>query len=222
MSQRYFLLNTSIASGDDSELRAAAKSGEATVVEVAETNSHIPLPWIACFRPDDLRSCKLNWEPDQLDVVAPVIELRKAISNLQESLPLFEKITGESVYSKEYWQQAMFQITRLQLPYVVLDWSEMLMNMDVQEFTDMARIVFSQSDEALSVMKKHLLEYNADYLPYKHREFTDGKEITDNNRRVNTIAIHGQFIHPTFGNFREERWRLDAISSRPSSTMRNT
>lgn len=190
MSQRHYLLNTTVLSSDCVTLDDAVQNKGATTVEVAEAVYRIPLPWFACFRQSDLQPCTVQWEEsDSMEIMVPCVGLPTAVQNLTDSLPLFEKLTGEKKYSHEYWQCAIEDIKKLPLPFVTMDVSEMLMNMHPEELTTAMTSSLSGTDEALNTMKSVFLEYHGGALPYDRDAFYAGRYVADDRRIANTVAL---------------------------------
>ena len=207
MSQRHYLLSTTVLSVYDEELRKAAQEQRATVVEVAEANYVVPLPWLACFRPRDLRPCTVNWSSQSVSIMVPCVELPTAVENLLAALPLFERLTGEAKYAKEYWQSAVRQMLSLQLPFVTLDVSEMLMNVEPQTFNASMTSMLDQTEDALDVMRQFFFQYHLDVLPYEHKEFRQGLSLDDERRVANSVALDVGIRSPSPASFRGEKWR---------------
>lgn len=189
MSQRHYLLNTSIDSSDCVALNNALATDSGRVVEVAECAYFIPLPWFACFRPSDLRPCTVQISSENIEIMVPCVDLPTAISNLQDALPLFEEFTGEKKYSLEYWQSAIDDLRKLPLPFLTMDIGEMLMNSEADELIEKMTAALGRTSEALAVMKHFFLEYNEGVLPYGRAAFYANEGITDKNRVRNTIAL---------------------------------
>ena len=123
MSLRNYLLNTSVLSSDQRALSLAVRNNDAKVVEVAECINNVPLPWLACFRSSDLQPCIVE---SDASIMVPCVDLPTAIKNLSGSLPLFERLTGEKEYAREYWQHAVDDLKKLPLPFLTMDVSELL------------------------------------------------------------------------------------------------
>jgi hypothetical protein len=208
MSQRHYFLSTTILSSDCKTLDQAVHEKRATVVEVAEANYQVPMPWLACFRPDDLRPCTVEWEKSMV-IMVPCVDLLTAVKNLHKSLPLFERLTGENKYARDYWNHAVYQMLSLQLPFVTLDISEMLMNIEPQELNAAMRSALGQTGDALDVMQKTFFNYHPGVLPYERGEFYENRNLTDKQRITNTVAIDAAICAPSPGSFRgEQRWGL--------------
>ncbi len=209
MSQRHFLLNTSMLSSDNAALRSAVDGGTATVVEVAEANYIVPLPWFACFRQSDLRGCSVVWE-NRMDIEVPCLDLQSAARNLSQSLPLFEKLTGEKEWACDYWRRALSALLKLQLPYLTIDLSEMLMVMTPEDLTQAVRAALGNDEKAVEVMRRSFFQYYDGVSPYKYDDFVNNRDITDEQRIANTKALDSCVPYRHVG-FRGERWRLQLL-----------
>jgi hypothetical protein len=209
MSQRHFLLNTTMLSSDTAALSSAVEKGEATVVEVAETNYIVPLPWFACFRQSDLRSCSVVWEK-RMDIEIPCLDLQSAARNLSQSLPLFEKLTGEKEWARDYWRRALSSLLKLQLPYLTIDISEMLMVMTPEDLSNAVRAALGNDEKAIEVMRKSFFEYYDGVQPYKYDDFINNRDTTDEQRIANTKALDSGVPYRHVG-FRGERWRQQLL-----------
>ena len=189
MSQRHYLLNTSINSSNCETLNNSLASNSGQVVEIAECVNSIPLPWFACFRQSDLRPCTVEMSSETMDIMVPTVDLQTAIANLKDALPLFEEFTGEQKYSLEYWQSATAELSKLPLPFLTMDIGEMLMNSEASELIDKMTTALGRTSEALNVIKQFFLEYDEGVLPYGRVAFYANEGITDQNKVRNTIAL---------------------------------
>lgn len=190
MSQRHYLLNTTLPTSDLQALRQGVNAGTAQVVEVAECVYTIPLPWLACFRQADLRPCVVEMAADSVEIMAPVVDVPTAIANLEGALPLFEAFTGEQVFARAYWQSALDELKTLPLPYLTLNISEMLMNMAEEDLIAHLSAALGRNAEALAVVKQHFAEYDDKALPYPLDAFYANAGITDQGRIRNTVAMN--------------------------------
>ncbi len=200
MSQRHYLLNTDMLSSDQLALAEAVRNKDAKVVEVAECVYQIPLPWLACFRQFDLRPCAVPMESgENVEIMVPCVDLPTAIRNLRDALPLFERLTGEQQYAREYWQQAIDDLEKLPLPYLTMDVSEMLMNMNPEAFTAYMTSSLAGTDEALDILKDVFIAYYDDVLPYGRAAFYANEGIIDRERIDNTISLDAAIQEDGFG-----------------------
>ena len=187
MSQRHYLLNTDLGFPD---FQVASKlSPHARVIEVAECVGMIPLPWFACFQSSDLRPCTVQMSSEDINMMVPCLDLDSAISNLKGALPLFKEFTGESEYAVEYWQCAVDDLTKLSLPFLMMDISEMLMNSEPDGLVVKLTTALGRTSEAIAMMKTFFLTYSDGVLPYRRAAFYANQEITDPNRTRNAIAL---------------------------------
>ena len=85
--------------------------------EVAEGANRLPLPWLLCFRPGDLRPVGGDWVPLKL----PCTTVEQAVRNLESSLPVFEAIAGDAALARPYWKLACAMLRRLPQPYLTME-----------------------------------------------------------------------------------------------------
>lgn len=212
MSQRHNLLNTTIFSSDDSVLRDAARKGEATVVEVAECNYHVPLPWLACFQESDLLPSVVSGEKRH-EILVPCVARQKAIENLVQALPLFEQLTGERKYARDFWQRGLYQLLTLQLPYLTMDISAMLMNVEADKLRHALRGALLRTEQSLEAMKGTFFEYFREVPPLSAKEAEKEQEPIDERRRKNLLALDAAIVAPAPGAFREERRTMILVNA---------
>lgn len=186
MSLRNYLLNTSVLSSDQKALGLAVRDNGAKVVEVAECINNVPLPWLACFRTDDLQPCFVEAD---VSIRVPCVDLPTAIKNLAATLPLFERLTGEKEYAREYWQHALDDLKKLPLPFLTMDVSELLSFSSSDDLNTYMVASLGGTVEALDFLKDVFIAYYDGKLPYKRADFYANKGITDRERIDNTIAL---------------------------------
>lgn len=190
MSQRHYLLNTTMPTSDLRALRQGVNADTVMVVEVAECVYAVPLPWFACFRQVDLHPCVVEMDSDSFEIMVPVADVPTAIANLESALPFMEDFTGERAYAREYWQSALDALKTLPLPFLTMDVSEILMNVEAAALTANLTAALGQNPEALAVIKRCFLEYDDKVLPYHLAAFYANEGITDKSRLRNTIALN--------------------------------
>lgn len=107
------LLNTmQIASSSAALAERLHQQGE-EYVELGLTEGYVPLPWLACFRPEDL--------PTAAGASLLQVPLERALENLAQTLPAFARMAGDANLARAYWQEAIAQLRRLPLPWLSLD-----------------------------------------------------------------------------------------------------
>jgi hypothetical protein len=94
------LLNTDAPIGDLGTL--LKREGRPTVayLETIGPAYRLPIPWLFFFRPDDIRPVIVQTENDKGDVHhfalnLPCATVEKSIKNLEQALPLLEKIVED-------------------------------------------------------------------------------------------------------------------------------
>ena len=186
MSLRNYLLNTSVLSSDQRALSLAVRNNNAKVVEVAECINNVPLPWLACFRTSDLQPCIVE---SDVSIMVPCVDLPTAIKNLGATLPLFERLTGEKEYAREYWQHALDDLKKLPLPFLTMEVSELLSFSTPDELNTYMAASLGGTNEALDYLKDVFIAYYDGKLPYKRADFYANEGIHDQERIDNTISL---------------------------------
>ena len=186
MSLRNYLLNTSVLSSDRGALSLAVRDHGAKVVEVAECINNVPLPWLACFRTSDLQPSIVG---SDVSIMVPCVDLPTAIENLAATLPLFERLTGEKEYAREYWQHALDDLKKLPLPFLTMDVSELLSFSTPDELNTYMRASLGGTNEALDYLKDVFIAYYDGKLPYKRADLHANEGIDDPERIDNTISL---------------------------------
>jgi hypothetical protein len=186
VSLRNYLLNTSVLSSDRSALSLAVRDHGAKVVEVAECINNVPLPWLACFRTGDLQPCIVD---SDVSIMVPCVDLPTAIKNLAATLPLFERLTGEKEYAREYWQHALDDLKKLPLPFLTMEVSELLSFSSADDLNTYMAASLGGTNEALDYLKDVFIAYYDGKLPYKRADFYANKGINDQERIDNTISL---------------------------------
>ena len=131
MSNRASLYNLTELNHDPQDyLQKKGKAGF-DVVQVAEASYKLLIPWLLCFRQDDLKPVQLRldeFDDEEEDEDAepimlglPCTTVGKALERLRASLPVFEQLSGDSHIARMYWQHACNVLEALPLPYLALD-----------------------------------------------------------------------------------------------------
>jgi hypothetical protein len=142
MSIRNSLLNTPILTSDWQVLNAKLEEpGNNDYLQVGQTKYRVPLPWLLCFRPDDLQPVTVllkdyydygeghedNPGPaDKAVLKLPCAPVAKAQKQLASSLALYEQIAGDPAIGRMYWENALESFKTFPLPYLTLDVTESL------------------------------------------------------------------------------------------------
>ena len=106
MANRAILLNTPFLTSDPWLLEGKLKEPGTDFMEVAEAAYKIPVPWLLCFQPEDIRPVNVPLETDAdaparaIEVGLPCTSVRQALKNMEQALPIFAAIAGHSKIGK--------------------------------------------------------------------------------------------------------------------------
>lgn len=206
MANRTQLYNSTLLSSDPRELAANVESEGGEVIECAEASYTIPIPWLCCFRPEDMRKVEASFgdeedeeaEDDEvIEIEQPCTTVAQAIVNLEASLPLFVRIAGDERVGLAYWQQAIDGLKSLPLPYLSINAEEVaLMGDDHEEYSESIRRALAGDVSAIADLVD-LSAYDEKVAPYTLEEFDSITGERDETRNANAIALHsGIFIDP--------------------------
>lgn len=154
---------------------------------------NIPVPWLCCFRPEDLHPVVIAQEDDDGNAVHTTVHLprttvARAVHNLEQALPLFEQITGDSTVAHAYWRAAVADVRALPLPWLALDPIEIVAMFDLEGSLDDLALALAGDTSALPYLKD-FAGYEDGVLPYPHDVLTRGDGLDDENRTGNAIAL---------------------------------
>jgi hypothetical protein len=165
MANRALFLNTKLASSDPDALHTGLTTAGNDYVEVAEAAYRIPVPWLCCFRQENLKPIKVRLSARSLDLQLPFCTRIAAIQNLERALPIFEHITGEQALARKFWHHAYRRVQEFPLPYVTIDPIEVMLMTDPEG--DMRRLSAALSGTAEAITHlKYLSGYEDGILPY--------------------------------------------------------
>ena len=153
----------------------------------------IPVPWLCCFRPEDLHPVVVPLEDGDGNAVATTIRLPRttvaqAVKNLEQALPLFEQITGEKSIAHEYWRAAVADVRALPLPWLALDPIEIVAMFDLEGSLDDLALALAGDSSALPYLKD-FAGYEDGALPYPHEALTQDRGLVDEDRTGNAVAL---------------------------------
>jgi hypothetical protein len=164
------LLNTDAPIGDLGTL--LKREGRPTVayLETIGPAYRLPIPWLCFFRPDDMRPVIVQTENDKGNVHhfslnLPCATVEKSIKNLEQALPLFEKIVEDKLLANLYWKNAMSYLKGLPLAYLTLDPLEIVMFTDPETELEDLIVALEGSDSAIPYLKDYAA-YNDGVRPY--------------------------------------------------------
>jgi hypothetical protein len=130
MSEKAYLLNTSILTADRNRLEAEHKKNRKTMDFIGEGVYKIPVPWILCFKPADFQTITYRYDwiyegeksPPPDKVRLPATTVKAASANLRAARPVFEKICRHPRIAELFWQSALDSLDSMaKLPYLTID-----------------------------------------------------------------------------------------------------
>lgn len=204
MSNRAYLINAALLSGDPAELKASLASDGPEYVEVAEAANRIPVPWLCCFREADLQPVSVeltdfegNKTPFRFS--APRTEVSTAISNLEAALPIFEALAGSAEVGRAYWQAALDGLRELPLPYLTLDPIDVLLMNDPDDEADaFSKCLSGKLDSIPDLKRMSFFEDGSE--PYSLSDYLSKspEELEDQARSGNSAALDAMFTAPEY------------------------
>lgn len=199
MANRSLLLNIPVLSSDV----AGKLDGEGlSYVELACASYRIPITWLCCFRSADLKIVKIPYESKDgkkrlLSLSIPSTAVGTAIKNLEDSLPLLEKITGSAEISLGYWQRALDGLQDLPFPYLTIDPVELIFMSDLKTGAASFSRCFSGKAASIPWLKKHS-GYRDGYIPYSVSDVYGAQtdQLNDADRWSNVSALDAGYAIP--------------------------
>lgn len=163
MSNAGYLINSSsLASGREALDSLRAQPGHVDG-EVASSANRLLIPWFLCFRTADLRPV----QSDFIGLQLPCTTVEQAVRNLEQSLPVFEAITGDPALARAYWTLSCTLLRRLPLPYLTMDPIEPLQLTSARPELVAAELVGALSGDLAAIPHlKSLTEYDDSVPPY--------------------------------------------------------
>ena len=171
MANRAFLLNTSFLTSDPYLLDAKLKEPGMDFVEVAEAAYKIPVPWLLCFKPEDIRPVSVRFEEEDdededdedneadeadnepsartVEVGLPCTSVKQALQNMEQARPIFEAIVGDSKLARTFWQNAMSYLQVMPLPYLTVNPLEVMFMTDPLPYAQQMRIALGGGKAAV-------------------------------------------------------------------------
>jgi len=193
MANRPYLLNTLTLANDPYALRTNEVAPGNDYLEADGPSYRIPVPWLCCFRPDDLKPVVIETEEDENNPSGssvqymPSTTVARAIHHLEQSLPLFEMIAGDSTIAHAYWSRALAFLRSLPLPFLALDPGEILDMTDREEGLATLTRALAGSSDAIAALKE-FSGYEEGALPYPIDIF-ENVAGGDQRRTDNAIAL---------------------------------
>lgn len=202
MGNRVYLYNVShvipapylmLESRDDAPAEYQEVLAEVRFGEVGDTNNTgIPVPWMLYFGQEDFRTARVALEDEDEEPLLramPSTSVARAKERMLAALPVYERLAGDPVVAKQYWQEALDLLDKMPLPYLALEHLEWVECSD-----EMGAEIFQQAYEGGVPSDEDLMEqscYTEGVQPYSNAEWDT--EVTcfdfDNARQMNAIAM---------------------------------
>jgi hypothetical protein len=200
MANRAYLLNTSTLTSDPFALSANVEKPGNDILEAAEAAYRVPIPWLLCFRAEDMQSVNVPMEndpelgepagPDVAVISLPCTTVVKAIENLKSTRPLFWDLAGDKQMGEAFYQVAIRRIEALPMPYLTINPIEVTFMMDHKESTRQMMTALSRNASSLAALKKlACFEDGAKPYPIDVLYSIPGPHH-DEQRIANTIALN--------------------------------
>lgn len=200
MANRSYLYNTLLLSSDVDQLFEKLEDPGNDFAQIAEGAYRLPIPWLCCFRQDDIRTIAVSYvdrqgEDKTLQIAVPCTTVEQARKNLEQSLPVFEQIAGDPALGKEFLDTAIKGLQNLPLPYLTMAVIEVFFGNDPEEESRKLTLALGGGPEAITAMKDLAL-YDDSQPPYPLAALYGDHPSEDETRLRNTVALDGAFRNP--------------------------
>ncbi|WP_269629840.1 hypothetical protein [Pelomonas sp. BJYL3] len=203
MANRACLINADMPGVPPQLHPPGAGSEPSQALRVAEAANRLPLPWLLCFRPEDLLPAvvRLQNGPEQFSTVAlnlPCTSVAAARERLQQALPIYVALTGDAALAKSYWRRACEGLNDLPHPWLTMDPIEVLCLNDFDE--DARTLAESLGGDASALPDlKWLSGYDDGFAPYGAAAYFDGDPgALDHVARLgNSAALDPGYVRPS-------------------------
>lgn len=202
MGNRVYLYNVShavaatylmLGSSDDAPAELREVLAQVAFAEVGDTNNTgIPIPWMLYFGNDDFQQTLIAVEGEEEEALSramPCTSVARAKERMLAALPIYERLAGDAVLARQYWQEALDLLDKLPLPYLALhhlEWVECSDEMGAEIFQE----AYDDGVPADDDLMEHS-GYTEGVLPYSNAEWD--AEVTcfdyDDARQMNAIAM---------------------------------
>jgi len=199
MPNRAYLFNTSVPVCKRAQLDEVSVRDGSSYVEVAQGVDQVPAIWFFCFSKEDLIPAVFSFRQHgravQQEVLLPCVRVEKAVRNLTQARVRLEAFVGDRTLVEDYRQAAIESLSRLALPFLVMDPTEVFLLNDPEED---ARIFVTalQGGEAAFGAIRQLSFYEELQPPYAYKEFMSGGALEHRGRWHNSAALLGGFVAP--------------------------
>jgi hypothetical protein len=196
MSNRAQLLNTPILTSDPYVLAKNVKTPGNDFLEAACGVYKIPVPWMLCFRPEDMKPVAIKIDDDDdgnpcpdIVVKMPCTTVKQAIENLKASRPVFESIAGDRAIGGMFCDNAIQYLSTFPLPYLAVNPMEVMFMIDPLEFTVSMETAL-RGGEAGEAALMELSNFTSDVVPYAPDVlYATAGEHGDEARMQNCVAL---------------------------------
>jgi hypothetical protein len=160
---------------------------------IGELRDVVPLPWLACFKGADLVSCPIEITGEDGSqrtehLLSPCTTIESAMIDLIRSKPFFEKLTGEGVLAGEYWQRAVTRMKQYKLPYLTLDYVDLLGFSKPAAVNDAVSAGLTWTDAGFEQLKNMFLAWTDGLRPLASAQL-DGFRGADKDRFLNGMSL---------------------------------
>ncbi len=185
MANYAYLLNVGLPTNSREVLDLARKREGREYVSVEGPKYRIPLPWLRCFRQEELRPYLL----DDYAMQVPVTTVEQAIRNLTESWPMYLQLVGNEAIARGYWQDAIDALRAFRLPYLTIDVDEIFVLSDLDENRDALLHALGSNPDPFPGLGV-FFSYDPVHLPYPIEVFHSDPDARQQDRIENCIALH--------------------------------
>jgi len=216
VSNRAFLLNTSLQSSDPHYIETQLSMPGNDFLELATAAYRVPIPWLCCFRREHLQPVEVQLYSDEkppIDAPAmfsharfPCCSVEEARRNLNEALPIFESIAGDKETGRAYWRNAVRHLKDTPLPFLTVNVVEVMYMSEPEAFQAQLESALVGDTSSIPHLRD-LAGFEVGVRPYRPDVLyaVSGPNL-DKGRISNATALDFQGSHV---------WHLSAGSTRP-------
>lgn len=211
MANRGLLLNTDRRCDAPCDLESMRR--QSSSIHIAESANRIPVPWLACFRSEDLRAtrCRLMTGPDAFEIIElmlPCASVVSARSALESQRPLFDALIGDTAVAESYWSAALNGLSELPLANLAMDPVEVLLLNDLDEEAATLEQCIRGNNKELDLVRR-LSFFEQGFGVYSFDEFMNAppESLDHDARKGNSAAL-------LFGRIAREYWVQPSQSTR--------
>jgi hypothetical protein len=176
MANRAALLNSAVLSSDIYGLNENAGKPGNDLITFCEAAYRIPIPWLCCFRQQDLRTAIIPMDADDSafdepavtstqvplapsrpaseELPIPCTSVAQALLNLEQARPLMVEIAGNADIARDYYDEMVYYLKALPLPYLTMDPLEVVFMSDPNEWRRNIVGALSGTPSAIPYLKR--------------------------------------------------------------------